>query len=157
VAVKEILSCFQQGVHIFKEFTVRDFATKMAPEHFNRVEPGAIGGQVQQHQASSRCTHDSFDFIVFMGTSVVPGDVDRAREMFVHQGLQKFGRFSASLPAAKQDHGLTGVVVDGTQTIALVGLARRRDLDLLTKRAPHRTQRGQPTDVEFIGVVEDIP
>ncbi len=52
---------------------------------------------------------------------------------------------------------MIAMIVDGAQTIAFVGLARRRDFDLLSNGAPHGTQDGQPTDIEFIRVVEDIP
>jgi hypothetical protein len=58
----------EQRFDSLKQFTVGDFPPEVPPEHLNRVKPSALGGQVEQDQAS-RCTaYDRFDLVVFMGT-----------------------------------------------------------------------------------------
>lgn len=44
--VKKGLSRLGQGVERKKEFTMRNGTAEMAPKHFNRIEPRAIGRQV---------------------------------------------------------------------------------------------------------------
>ena len=47
LAREEVLSGLQQSREGGKEFAVRDFATELSPAHFNRIEPRAVGGEVQ--------------------------------------------------------------------------------------------------------------
>ena len=101
ITIEESLSGLQQGFEVFKEFTMRDFTPKVPPQHFNRIEPRTIGRQVQQHQTSCRGTHHGFDFIVLMGIGIIPGHLDYARGMLVHQGLQQFRHFTAALMTSK--------------------------------------------------------
>lgn len=155
-AVKEILSCAEQCLHRFEKFTMSDFASEVAPEHLDWVEPGTVGGQIQQHQASSGPAHDGFDLIVFMRIGVIPGHIEGARRMLVDQRLQQFGDFSAALAPPKQDDRLAGMVIDSAQAITPIRLPGCRDHHLLAFRAPESTQGGQPTDIELVRVVEHI-
>jgi hypothetical protein len=90
------------------------FSTKMTPEHFDRVQPRTISGQLEQDQTSGCRTKDFFHLIVLMSGEVVPGHVNRLCGMFVQQSLQQFGHFSASLSSADQHDGLPAVVVDSS-------------------------------------------
>lgn len=156
VAVKEFLGGSEQSLHRLKEFAMRDFTTKVSPEHFNRVKPRTVSRQVEQHQPSRRATHHGFDFIVFMSVGVVPGDVDGASGVLVNQGLQQFGDFATAFSFLEQHHRVTSVVINGPQTIVLLGHAGGRDHNLLAHRAPQGAQGWQPTQVEFVGVVEGV-
>ena len=42
-AVEAILCRSKQRLYGLKEFTMRHFAAKVAPEHLDGIEPGAIG------------------------------------------------------------------------------------------------------------------
>jgi hypothetical protein len=133
-----------------------DFTTELAPQHRNRVQPRAIGRQIQQHQPPRRGADDSFDLIIEMGIGVIPGHIDGTSGVFVDYGLQQFGDLPATFAAPEQDDRFARVVIDGTQAIPFCGLTRRGDHDLLPLRAPHRPQCGHPTDVEFVGIVERV-
>src|SRR5271157_2433563 len=132
------------------------FSTEMTPEHFDRVQPRTISRQVEQNQTSSCGTNNLFHFIILMSREVVPGHKNCSRGMFVQQSLQQLGHFLASLSFADQDHGFTSMVVDRSQAIVNLGLTRGRDHHLLPFGTPHRTQGREPTDIEFICIVEYI-
>jgi len=129
---------------------------ELPPQHLNRVQPWAVRGQVQQDQTSRGCAHDRFDLRIGMRIRVIPGDIDGAGRMLVDQGLQPFGDLPATFAASEQDYGVARMVVDGAQAIPLVGLPSSGNQDLLTPRAPHGAQGGQPTDTEFVSVVKHI-
>src|SRR4051812_7417169 len=73
------------------------------------------------------------------------------------EGLQQFGDLAPALVAAGDDDGLAGGPVDRTQTVPARGLGRRGDHPLLADWTPHGPQGRMPTDVEFVGIVEDLP
>ena len=51
------------------------FTTKMSPQHFNRIKPGAVSGKVKKHQSTGCPTHDSLNFTILVGTAIVPSDI----------------------------------------------------------------------------------
>ncbi len=99
-----------------------------------------VGGNPETLWPSSP-SHDGFDFIVLMRAGIVPNGIDRARRVFIDQRLQQFGDFSPPLAALKQDHGFTGVIIDGAQTLVLLGVTQCRNHDLLAEWAPQRLLR----------------
>lgn len=83
VSIKEVTGSSQESLHCFKEFAVSDFASEVTPQHFNRIEPGAVSWQVKEDQATSSPTDHSFDLIIFVGGEVVPGDIDDLIEVLI--------------------------------------------------------------------------
>src|SRR5713101_79181 len=156
MAIEEVLSGQQQSGHRFKELTMRDFAPEMAPEHFDGIEPRAIGRQVQQDQPASCTPNHSFNLIIFMGVGIVPGDVDCSGRVLVHQSLQQFGHFTTALSSLEQNDGFTRVIIHGTQPVSTVRLTWGGDHHLFTFGAPQCPQGRQPTDIEFIGIIEYV-
>jgi len=132
------------------------FSTEMTPEHFDRVQPRAVCGQVEQNQTPSCGTNDLFHFIILMSCEVVPSHKNRSRRMLVQQSLQQLCHFPASFSSADQHDRLSGMVVDCSQAIMNLGLSWGWDHHLLSLWAPHRSQGRQPTDVEFIRIVEHL-
>jgi len=155
--VKEALGGSQKRLNCFKEFAMGDFATELPPEHFDGVEPGTIGRQVEQNQPSSRCTPHCFNLVIFMGIGIIPSHIDSSRWMLIDQGLKEFGNLSAAFATTKQDQTFAGMVVDGAYPIVFRGLSRCADHDLLAHWTPHRPQGRQPAHIELVGVVEHIP
>ncbi len=47
VAVEELLGSLQQSFQGFKELTMRHLAPEVPPQHFDGIEPWAVGRQVQ--------------------------------------------------------------------------------------------------------------
>jgi len=131
-----------------------DLTPKLSPEHFNRIEPGTISRQVKQNEPASRGAQYRFHLIILMGTGIIHRDKDGASRMLVNQSLQQLSDFLATLATPKQHHGFTSMIVHGPQTIAFVRLTRRGDHHLLTLGAPHGTQGRQPTDIEFVQIIE---
>ena len=99
---------------------------------------------------------DRFDLIVFMGVGIVPGHIDGSGGMVVHQGLQQFGDFAASLVASEEDDRLSGMVIDRANPVVFRRLPRSENAYLLAFGAPERFERRQPRDVELVRVVEGI-
>ena len=63
VAVEEGACGHQQGFVGCEELTVGDFTLEMGPQHRNRVEPAAVGLQMQRYErqpaSASRCSASS--------------------------------------------------------------------------------------------------
>jgi hypothetical protein len=156
VAGEEVLGCCYQSLYVLEQLTMGDLTPKVAPQHLNGVEPGTIGRQVQQYQPSCRGPYHCFHFIVCMGAGIVPGHVDRLGGVLIQQGLQQLGYLPPALPASEEHHRLPGMVIDGPDTIVFSGLSWCGDHDLLAFGTPHGPQGGQPTEVEFIGVIKDF-
>ena len=156
VTVKERMCRLEQGVQGGKELTMGHLTAELPPQHLNQVQPGAIGGQIQQHQPSSCGANDGFNLIIRMGIGMIPRHIDGARGMPVDQGLQQFGDLLAPLAAAEQHDGFDCMIVDGAQPIALVRLPWGRNHDLLTSRTPQGAQGGQPTEIEFVSIVKHL-
>ena len=64
------------------------FAAELPPKMLNRIEPGAVGGQIKQDEPPSRSAHDRLHVIIRMGAGIVPGDEDGSRRVFIDQPLQ---------------------------------------------------------------------
>ena len=86
VAIKEVAGCSQQRLDRrkeqrakSKELGVGHFPPEVAPEHLDRVHPGARGGQRQQHESACCPPHDGLHRVVVMRIGVVPSHLDRAR------------------------------------------------------------------------------
>jgi hypothetical protein len=153
---KESIRSRDQSVNGLEEFTMGHFATELPPQVLYRIEPGTVGGQVEQDQPTRSPSQDSLDLVVLMGAGVIPGDIDRASRMSVKQSLQQLSHLAASFASSDQHEGFSRMVVDCTKTIAFPGLSGRRDHHLLALPAPHRSERWQPADVELVGVVEHL-
>ena len=54
VAIKEVPSGREQALDRLEALVVRDLAAEVAPEHFNRVEPGTVGRSVGKDTNTSR-------------------------------------------------------------------------------------------------------
>ena len=87
VAAKEGEARLDQSIDTHKEFTMRHFAAKLPPQHFNRIQPRAVGRQVQQYQPPGRSPHDGLDFGVLMHTGVVPGHIHGVVRMLGDEGF----------------------------------------------------------------------
>jgi hypothetical protein len=59
--------------------------------------------------------------------------------------------------AAHQNDCLAGMVIYGSDAVALCWLTWCRNHDLSALRAPRRLQSRVPTEVELIGIIEDLP
>src|SRR3954447_23313270 len=112
VAVKEILSRYEQCFDGFEQLTMGDFPTKVPPEHFYRVEPGTISRQIEQDQPSGGAADNSFNLIVFMGTGVIPSDINCFQWMLIQDRLEQFCHFTAALVLAEDDQCFACVIID---------------------------------------------
>ena len=54
VAVEESLGGLDQGVDAGEQLAVGDLAAELPLQHLDRVQPRAIGRQIQQNEAPSR-------------------------------------------------------------------------------------------------------
>ena len=156
VAIEEVAGSGQQRLDCGEELAVGHFAAEVAPEHLDRVQPGAVGRQVEQHEPARRSPNHRLNVIVFMGVSIIPGHVDRPGRVVVQQGLEQFGDFAPPLVPPEEHHGFAGMVVDRANAVVFGRLGRGGDHHLLAFRTPQRFERRQPTDIEFVRVVEDI-
>lgn len=155
--IEEVLRSGQKELHGLEQLAVGDFATKVAPQQLDGVEPWTVGRQIEQDQTASSRSDHGLDLVVLMRSGVVPGDIDDAGGVLVEQGLQQLGDLRPALTSPEQDRGCAGMIVDGADAVVLLGLAGGGDHDLLTLGAPHGVQRRDPGEVELIGIVEDIP
>ena len=64
-----------------------DFTPEVTPQHFNRIEPGTVSGQVKQNQPACSPTDNRLNFIILMSGKVVPGDIDNLIGVFIEQCL----------------------------------------------------------------------
>lgn len=156
VAIKELAGRGQQRLDGGEELAVGHFPAKVAPEQLDRVQPGAVGRQVEQHEPARRGPYHHLDVVVLMRVGIVPSHVDRPRGVLVQQGLEQLGDFAPPLVAPHQDHRLAHVVIDRPNAIVFGRLGRGGDHHLLPFRTPQRLARREPTDVELVRVVEDI-
>ena len=80
---------------------MRDFMAEVQPHHFNRVEPGAVGRQVRQHQTPHHGVDDHINVIVNVGAGIVLGDANGASQVPGDQSLQQFGHFPPAFVASE--------------------------------------------------------
>ena len=97
-----------------------------------------------------------FHRIVFMGGGIVPGYRDRAAWVVLHQGGKHLCELLAALLPLELHERLSGVVIHGTDAVLLIRLSGGEDQHLLAFGAPHRVQRGEPAQVELIGILEGV-
>jgi hypothetical protein len=154
--VKEILCRDKQGLHGLKEFTMGHFAPKMSPQHFNGIEPGTVGWQVQKDQSSFGGLYHSFHLIVLMRIGIIPGDIDRSGGMLLHESFKEMGHLLATLVLLELHHRFARVIIHGSNAIIGLLLTWRLDHHLLAFGTPHGPQRGQPTQIELIGIVKHL-
>jgi hypothetical protein len=155
--IEEVLRSGQKELHGLEQLAVGDFATKVAPQQLDGVEPWTVGRQIEQDQTASSRSDHGLDLVVLMRSGVVPGDIDDACRVLVEQGLQQLGDLRSAFTAAEQDSGCSGMIVDGANAVVLLELTRGGDHDLLTFGTPHGLQSREPGEIELIGIVEDIP
>ena len=150
MVVKEPVPCFQERVEGDKQLAMGDLTTELPPPHLDDVEPGAVDRQVEPHQPPCRGADDGLDVLIEMGVGMIPGDIDGAGRMAVDPRTQKLGHLPAPPAAAAQYHGFARLGVDGAQPIPLLRLAWGENRDVLTPRAPHGAQGGQPADMACV-------
>src|SRR5258708_5673810 len=92
-----------------------------------------------------------------MRPGIIPSDVDRPRGVFLHQGVQQLSDLFAPLVPLQEDHRFPRVIVHGANAVVLGRLSWGGDHHLLSLGAPHGSECGEPTEIELIGVIEDIP
>ena len=102
------------------------FPAKMAPQHFDGIEPGAVGRQVEQDETSGCTSHDRLDFVILVGRGVVPGHIDRPGGMLVQERLQYFGDLTSAFVEPEEDDGFSRVIVHLPN--AIVGSVARSKL-----------------------------
>jgi hypothetical protein len=78
-----------EGVQGDKALTMGDLTAELPPQLLKRVQLGAVGGQVQQHQPPSRGADDGLDFIIEMGVGIIPGHIDGAGRMAVDKACNR--------------------------------------------------------------------
>lgn len=91
-----------------------------------------------------------------MRISVVPGHVNRLGWMLVQQRLQQLSNLYTPLATPENDDRFSRMVVDCPNAIRLLRLPGSWDHDLLTLGAQHRTQGGEPTEIELICVIKHL-
>lgn len=152
VPVEEILRGSEQGLHALKELTMGNFATEMPPEHFNRIEPGAVGGQVQQHQSPLSGLNDRIDIFILMGIGVVPDHINGSGWVLFDQGFQQLRDLLPPFPTLELNHRFARIIANA---IMSGSLARRADHYLLSRPTPQGASGGEQTHIELTGVIED--
>lgn len=156
VPLEKVPSRRKQGLLRLKQLTMGDLPPEVPPEHLNRIEPGTVGGQVQQHEPTRSGSHDVFHLVILMGCGVVPGHIDGPSGMLLYQCLQQLRNLLSPFAELELHHRFAGVVVDGSDPIIPVWLRGRRDLYLLALGTPHRSQRGKPAHIELIGIIKHV-
>src|SRR5260221_12100117 len=91
-----------------------------------------------------------------MGPRIIPSDEDGPHGVFLHEDLQQLSDLLAALVPLEEDNGFPGVLVDGSDAVVLGRLRWCRDHYLLSLGAPHGPQRGEPTEIELISIIEHI-
>ena len=129
---------------------------QMTPQHLNGVEPGTVGGQVQNHQPSISFFEHFIDLWSLVCVDVIPDQVDRSVRVLGHQGSQELSHLNPSFALAHQEDNLTSVIVHRTDAILVPGRAGCEYHDLTPDPAPHGTQGGSPTQIDLIAIVEDL-
>ncbi len=86
--VEARLGSCKQCLFRLKEFTVSHFPPKMAPQHFDWIEPRALRRQVEQDQPPCRCSDDRFHLIILMRVGIVPSHRDGSCRVLPNQGFQ---------------------------------------------------------------------
>jgi hypothetical protein len=132
-------------------------AAQVPPEPLDGVEPGPIGGEIEQNQSSGGPTHDRFPCIVCLRAGIVPRDVDRLLGVLGTQRMKPCRDLSAPFMAPDAPPRLPRMVVNGPDALGLRGLPRRRHHDLLPFGAPHGPARWHPGESELVRSVKDLP
>lgn len=65
--VEEILCGSPKRLHRLEYLTVRHFTPQLFPEPLNRIEPGTVGGEIEQYEASSGTADYGVNFIILVG------------------------------------------------------------------------------------------
>ena len=91
--VEEILGGSQKGHHRLVYLTMRHFTPELFPEPLNRIKPGAVGGEIEQHRAVKEEMDRIFDqeiapFEARMGEVELQLDGLRQQERGLRQELR---------------------------------------------------------------------
>src|SRR5258707_6932155 len=92
-----------------------------------------------------------------MRSGVIPGDIDGPRRVFLQECFQERRDLFAALVPLQEHHRFPTVLVHGSTAVVLGRLSGGGNHHRLSLGAPHRPQRGEPTEIELIRVIEDIP
>lgn len=109
MAVKEVL-CRQQHFDRLEQLTMRDFPAKLPPEYLNRVQPSAVGRQIEQDQTTCSTLDNRFHLVIRNG--IVPRNVHCLARMLVESRFQQLRYFPTALVPANDDYRFAGVSVD---------------------------------------------
>jgi hypothetical protein len=156
IAVEERLGRLQPRFNRLEPFTGGDVTPEVSPEQLHRVPPGAIGRQGEQEQPSCSPTDHRFNFRIFRGVRMVPGDIDGFSRMRVQNRLQPFSDLTPPLRLTEKDPRFPRMIIDGPSAIALLRLARGWEHPLLPQPTPQRWSGWQPTDLEFVRLVKHL-
>jgi hypothetical protein len=86
------------------QLAVGHLAPEVAPEHLDRIQLRAVGGQVEHHQAASRSAQHRLDLLVLVGVGVVPSYVEGARRMLLQKRFEQFGHLRPALASTGEDY-----------------------------------------------------
>src|SRR5258708_8433230 len=92
-----------------------------------------------------------------MRSGVIPGDIDGPRRVFLQECFQERRDLFAALVPLQEHHRFPTGLVHGSTAVVLGRLSGGGNHHRLSLGAPHRPQRGEPTEIELIRVIEDIP
>src|SRR5918993_2728933 len=155
-AVEELPRGLEDRVDALEQLAVGDLAAEVPPEHLDRVQPRAVGRQVEEDEPARGAAQHGLDLLVLVGAGVVPGDVDGPTGVPGQELLQKLGHLAPPLAPARDDDSLAAVPVDRAQAVAPGWLRGGGDHHLPPDEAPHGPDRRVPADVELVGVVEGL-
>src|ERR671912_2716450 len=111
VTIEEGPGGIEQRLDAVEQLAMGDFAPKLAPEHLDWVEPGAVGWQGEQDEPPGRAAQHSLDFLILVRVGIVPGDGDCLAAMLGEERLKEFGDLASALVPPGDDHRLTRVPV----------------------------------------------
>ena len=84
-----------------------DFSPEITPQHFDGIELGAVGRQIQQNKSTGSSTYLRFDFIILMSIGIIPSHIDGVIGLFLKECFQKFGDFLGTFAFAYQNYRFT--------------------------------------------------
>src|ERR687898_727859 len=119
-AVEELPRGLEDRVDALEQLAVGDLAPEVPPEHLDRVQPRAVGRQVQEDQPARGAAQHGLDLLVLVRARVVPGDVDGLAGVLHEQRPEQLGHPLAPLARPRRHDGLAGVPVDRAQAVARV-------------------------------------
>ena len=104
-----------------------------------------------KYHNTRRCPHDHLDLLILRRPRGIPGHITGPRGVFLHQRVHQLGDLFAPL------NRFPAVLVHGSHAVGLRWLSGGGNHHRLSLGAPQGPQRGKPTALELIRVLEHIP